>query len=246
MGHNCREPIPENCRNNPRIGLTKNDMHYSLSLCSGGKCLPSNHHEWIECSDVCEMCRSILGPNGRIFTRMHNKPALNITLMVYACMHCLLFCIECTGNTECEQRVDSFLNSYCTSALPSTTTITQPGQATTVTVTRTQVQPAVTVTRVETMTRTSTVTISPAASGSPPSSSSSSSSQSGQSTISSVDSMVPSSQASSSSVPTAEFALAALFGLAIIVLMAVIAGWVLTYLILKKRANENNGVVHSG
>ena len=65
MGHNCKEPVPENCRNNPRISLSKNDMHYSLSLCSNDQCLPAHHQEWIECSDVCEMCRSLLGPDSK-------------------------------------------------------------------------------------------------------------------------------------------------------------------------------------
>jgi hypothetical protein len=100
-------------------------------------------------------------------------------------------------------------------------------------------QAQTTITRVQTTTSISTVTITPARS--------SSSSQSGQTTVS-VDSMVPSSQASSSisNVQRAEFALAALFGLAIIVLMAVIAGWVLTYSIMKKKARENNGTIRTG
>lgn len=148
----------------------------------------------------------------------------------------------CTSNTECEQQVDSFLNSYCTSALPST--VTQPGPTTTVT--RTETQPAVTVTRVQTTTSISTVTVTPAASGSPPSTSSSSNTQSGQTTVNVASMGEGSPQASSSSVPRAEFALAALFGLAIIVLMAVIAGWALTYLIMRKRAKENNGIARTG
>ena len=61
MGHNCKLPVPENCLNHPNIALSKNDMHYRLSLCSEGSCLPANHQEWIECSDVCEMCRTLPG-----------------------------------------------------------------------------------------------------------------------------------------------------------------------------------------
>ena len=147
----------------------------------------------------------------------------------------------CTSNKECEQQVDSFLNSYCTSALPSTATVTQPGPITTVTSTR--VQAAMTVTKFQTTTRitTTTVTVTPA------SSSPASSSQSGQATVN-VDNMdnMAASPRTSSNVQNAEFALAALFGLAIIVLMAVIIGWVWTYLVLKKKAREtNNGIIQT-
>ena len=145
-----------------------------------------------------------------------------------------MFYIDCTSEIACEQRVDSYLNSYCTSAIPATVT-----QGPTTTITSTQVQAQTTVTRVQTSTITSisTVTITPARS--------SSSSQSSQATVS-VGTMVPSSQASSTNVQTAEFTLAALFGLATIVLMAVIAGWVLTYSIMKKKARENNGSTPRG
>ena len=147
----------------------------------------------------------------------------------------LMFYIDCTSEIACEQQVDSYLNSYCTSAIPATVT-----QGPTTTITSTQVQAQTTVTRVQatTVTSISTVTITVTPTGS------SSSSQSGQTTVS-IATMVPSSQASSSNVQRAEFALAALFGLAIIVLMAVIAGWVLTYSIMKK-ARENNGSIQHG
>ena len=145
--------------------------------------------------------------------------------------------IDCTSEIACEQQVDSYLNSYCTSAIPATVITQGP----TTTITSTQVQAQTTITRVQATTVTetsiSTVTITPAGS--------SSSSQSGQTTVS-IGTMVPSSQASSSNVQRAEFALAALFGLAIIVLMAVIAGWVLTYSIMKKKARENNGSIQHG
>ena len=131
--------------------------------------------------------------------------------------------------------MDSYLNSYCTSALPST--VTEPGPTTTVT--RTQAQATITITRVQTTTSISTVTITPASS-----SPSSSSSQPGQASVN-VDRMEASPQVSSS-VQNAEFALAALFGLAIIVLMAVIAGWAWTYLVMKKKARENNGIIRAG
>ena len=151
--------------------------------------------------------------------------------IIFACFILMsVFYIDCTSEIACEQQVDSYLNSYCTSAIPATVT-----QGPTTTITSTQVQAQTTVTRVQATTVTetsiSTVTVS--------------SSQSGQTTVS-VGTMVPSSQTSSSNVQRVELALAALFGLAIIVLMAVIAGWVLTYSIMKKRARENNGSIQHG
>ena len=127
--------------------------------------------------------------------------------------------------------MDSFLNSYCTSALPSTATVTQSGPTTTVTTT--QMQAAMTITRVQTTTSITTVTVTPAKS------SLASSSQSGQATVN-VDNNMGASPRTSSTVQNAEFALAALFGLAIVVLMAVITGWVWTYSVMKKKARENN------
>lgn len=66
MAHTCARPVPESCRNNPRIRITKNDMHYNLALCSNRPdCLPRSPEEWFECKDVCEVCRSLPGQPGK-------------------------------------------------------------------------------------------------------------------------------------------------------------------------------------
>lgn len=59
---------PENCRNHPRIRVTKTNSHYGLSLCSNNPdCFPSRPQdsEWFECRDVCEMCRKLPGTQSR-------------------------------------------------------------------------------------------------------------------------------------------------------------------------------------
>ena len=66
MGHRCARPVPENCINNPRLRVIKNNEVYRLGLCINGNCLPASPEEWIECGKVCEMCRSLPGSPGKM------------------------------------------------------------------------------------------------------------------------------------------------------------------------------------
>lgn len=62
----CSRPAPVNCTSNTRIRVTKNNENYRLSLCSNKPdCLPSTPKEWIECKDVCAVCRSLPGTPSR-------------------------------------------------------------------------------------------------------------------------------------------------------------------------------------
>ena len=59
---------PENCRNHPRIRVTKSGSYYGISLCSNnGDCLPSTPQdsEWFECKELCEVCRKLFGTQSR-------------------------------------------------------------------------------------------------------------------------------------------------------------------------------------
>lgn len=229
MGHSCARPVPENCRNNPRITVVKTNMHYRLSLCSNNpNCLPSRPEEWLECSDVCEVCRSLTGSQGRSLVPESKSQKLNVhsvwPLKLYT---------GCANNNACEEQVDAYLNSYCASATASTTTI-NGGPTTTVTL----IEAALTLTQTETITSTSRTTVTDtreaAATVTVTSTCVLSAPGSQCSALASTNSNAE-LLAQSNSNHKSVLALGALLALSVVVLLVVTVGWVCTCFAVKKK-----------
>ena len=92
----CSQQVPPICMNNRYINISQERSHYRLKLCSSNGCILGNT-SWIKCNEMCSACRSILPPT------------------------------ECSRNqSQCEEKVVSFLSNYCEnlSSTPSTHTRT--------------------------------------------------------------------------------------------------------------------------
>lgn len=129
--------------------------------------------------------------------------------------------------------MDAYLNSYCESAIPLTTTITS-GPTTTITVT----EPLLTLTQTETITSTSYITdtnagetITPTVTCIPPV-------RGSQSIPASTNSTLAQSSVEHKSV----LALGALLALTVVILLTVITGWVWTCSVMKKRETMNSNL----
>ena len=93
----CSYDIPTSCMTSTNIQLTMETDHYDLQLCSNGQCIPAAGQEkWISCNRMCDTCESIAKAT---------------------------YCG--TDEVQCESRVSAFLDNYCSSNTPSTSTLTQ-------------------------------------------------------------------------------------------------------------------------
>lgn len=57
------------CRNSSRIRVTKDKKDYLVRFCANGECMSDvvgNMNLKIKCSDVCDVCKSLPGQNGKI------------------------------------------------------------------------------------------------------------------------------------------------------------------------------------
>ena len=90
----CSQQLPPICMNNGYINISQESFHYQLRLCSSRECSLGNT-PWIKCNEMCSACRSILPPR------------------------------QCESNeSQCEEKVVSYLSKYCASITPSTSTRT--------------------------------------------------------------------------------------------------------------------------
>ena len=208
---NCNRQIslPTSCMSiNSNIQLTKQSDHYDLQLCSNGQCLPAADSEtWIKCDRICAACASMANAS-----------------------HCG------TNRVQCERKVSTFLDNYCSSNTPSTSTTTRtttvrPTETTTTTHVETTTLPCETVTHQRTTTTTVNVTIyditNPA--------------EKSSQTSTSVQPIVTNNRndklgGSANGAPVA--ALGALLGLSMILLLIVTAGWVWTLCAMKRKKSE--------
>ena len=56
------------CQNNSQLLVTKTKNDYILRLCLGSQCMsdiPGNSNLIIKCKDVCDVCKSLPGQNGK-------------------------------------------------------------------------------------------------------------------------------------------------------------------------------------
>ena len=83
--YRCRSEVPQNCMNNPVIRVSKTTNDYKLKLCSNNNCIPTNFKNLINCRDVCEVCGSLPGQNGKN-KMVHKKKYLTHVLFQTAVM----------------------------------------------------------------------------------------------------------------------------------------------------------------
>ena len=214
----CSQTIPASCMSNTNIRIVGRDDHYDLQLCSNSQCIPAVEEKWIRCNKMCDACKTMANSS---------------------------YCG--TNEGRCERRVSTFLDNYCSSNTPSTSTTrcltTTDTQIVTTTLpcqTVTTTQPCQIVTRQLTSTTTVPVTVSPTCTDT--TADFVKSTQTHTNTTTTYESLEKNgnkfemSTGSASGAPTA--VLGVLFGLSMILLVVVTTGWVWTLWKMKKKTSE--------
>ena len=128
----CSQSIPESCMSNTNIQIVRRTNHYDLQLCSNRRCIPGVEERWIRCNRMCEACQSMANES---------------------------YCGS--DEQQCESRVSTFLDDYCSSNTPSTNiqtvTTTHIITATPRVLTTTNIQVVTTILPRQTATQTTTV-----------------------------------------------------------------------------------------